>query len=166
MLGRDKQFKDVKDYLSDVSAETVIAVLRDLGFVCTPIPEGIAAPDDVLVTASAKFIGAGGRPLANVKVSVVSVISDYSVTSDSTGETFYPSQSSVSTLYYSDANGEVSFKLFKGSVVRVSTSMSSVIREIIVPQTDFSLLASGIEIGNDLYSSVDVAKDYLIRRDV
>ena len=166
MLGRDKQFKDVKDYLSDVSIETLVAVMLDKGFVCTKIPEQIVAPDDVLVTASAKFIAAGGRPLVDVQVSVSAVISDYTITSGDTGEVFRPCQSAVPTLYYSDANGAVSFKLFKGSTVLISTSMSSAVRQVTVPDQDFSIFSEGVEVGTDLYTSVDVAKDYLIRRDL
>lgn len=166
MLGRDKTFKDVKDYLRDVSDETIIAVLADKGYACALIPTDPVAPDDVLVTGSARFVGQGGRPLVGVQVAVSSKVSAYSVTSPSTQETFRPSQSSVPTLVYSDAQGNVSVKLFKGSTVYVRSGLSSVVREIIVPDSDFSLYDAGVEVGADLYTDIEVAKDYTLRRDV
>jgi len=166
MLGRDKLFKDVKEYLSDVSDATLIAVLQDLGFTCSPIPEDPVAPADVLVTGSARFVGQGGRPLIGVQVAVSSKVSDYTITSPSTNEVFRPNMSSVPTIYYTDGQGSVSIKLFKGSVILFRTALSSAVREITVPDVDFDLLAAGIETANDMYTDVEVAKDYLIRRDV
>ncbi len=166
MLGRDKQFKDVKDYLSDVSSETIIAVLNELGFTCTEKVTEAVAPADVLVTCTARFVGHSGRPLVGVRLSVSSVQSDYSITSPSTNETFYPSLSSVSRTYETDGTGSISFVLFKGSTVRVSSELSAAVREILVPDVDFDLFSQGIETANDFFSDIEVAKDFVIRRDL
>ena len=46
------------------------------------------------------------------------------------------------------------------------SGLSSVVREIIVPDSDFSLYDAGVEVGADLYTDIEVAKDYTLRRDV
>jgi len=166
MLGRDKQYKDVKDYLSDVSRELIVAVLDELGFVCTRKQAEPLAPDDVLVTCSAQFVGSSGRALMGVRINVVPVVSNYTITSPSTNELFYPSLSSVSHTYETDGSGLVEFKLFKGATVRVYSELNASVREIVVPETDFNLFDHGIETSAEFFSDIEVAKDLLIKRDV
>lgn len=166
MLGRDKQFKDVKDYLSDVADATLVAVLLERGFTCSPIATTPVAPDDVLVTGTARFVGQGGRPLVGVQISVSPKRQNYTITSPSTGEVFRPSISTAPSLYYTDGDGRVTLKLFKGSTVLFRSGLSSAVREILVPDVDFDLLGAGVEVADDMYSNVEVAKDLLIKRDV
>lgn len=166
MLGRDKRVQDVIDYLRDVSDATMIAALAELNFIVTRSIEETTAPDDVTVSGSIKMLDAMGRPISRIKVSVRPVLSDYSITSPSTGEVIRPCLTEIPVHKYTDGSGVASFTLIKGAKIIVQTSLSAVTREIIVPEVDFDLLDAGISSSQDYLASPAPPRTTLIRSDV
>jgi len=166
MLGRDKLVQDVIDYLRDVSDATLIAALAELGFIVTRASEESTAPDDVKVLGSVKVVDATGRPISRIKVSVRPVLSDYSITSPSTGEVIRPCLTEIPVHKYTDGSGEASFNLIKGAKVIVQTSLSAVTREVTVPDVDFDLLDASVSTGQDFLANPAPPWTTLIRSDV
>lgn len=166
MLGRDKRVQDVIDYLRDVSDATMIAALAELNFIVTRVAEESTAPDDVKVQGSVKILDATGRPIARVKVSVRPVLSDYSITSPSTGDVIRPCLTEIPVHRYTDGLGSASFTLIKGSKVIIQTSLSAATREITVPDADFDLLDPSVSVGQDYLASPAPPRTTLIRSDV
>lgn len=166
MLGRDKRVKDVVDYLRDVSDATMIAALAELDFIVTRAVEESSAPDDVKVLGSIKITDATARPISRIKVSVRAVLSDYSITSPSTGEVIRPCLTEIPVHKYTDGSGTASFTLIKGSSVIVQTSLSAVTRELTVPDADFDLLDPLISSGQDYLSDPAPPRTTLMRGDV
>lgn len=166
MLGRDKQVQDVIDYLRDVSDATLIAALAELGFIVTRASEESTAPGDVTVLGSVKVVDATGRPISRVKVSVRPVLSDYSITSPSTGEVIRPCLTEIPVHKYTDGTGAASFTLIKGAKIIVQTSLSAVTREVTVPDADFDLLDASVSTGQDFLASPAPPRTTLIRSDV
>ena len=166
MLGRDKRVQDVIDYLRDVSDATLIAALAELDLIVTRSIEETTAPDDVTVSGSIKLLDAMGRPISRIKVSVRPVLSDYSITSPSTGEVIRPCLTEIPVHKYTDGTGTVTFTLIKGAKIVVQTSLSAVTREVVVPDADFDLLDADVSVGQDYLASPASPKVSLIRSDV
>lgn len=166
MLGRDKRVQDVIDYLRDVSDATMIAALAELNFIVTRLVDETTAPDDVTVSGSIKMLDVMGRPISRIKVSVRPVLSDYSITSPSTGEVIRPCLTEIPVHKYTDGSGVASFTLIKGAKVIVQTSLSASTREITVPDVDFDLLDADISSSQDYLASPAPPRTTLIRSDV
>ena len=166
MLGRDKRVQDVIDYLRDVSDATMIAALAELNFIVTRLVDETTAPDDVTVSGSIKMLDVIGRPISRIKVSVRPVLSDYSITSPSTGEVIRPCLTEIPVHKYTDGSGVASFTLIKGAKVIVQTSLSASTREITVPDVDFDLLDADISSSQDYLASPAPPRTTLIRSDV
>lgn len=166
MVANEKMVQDLINYLDDVSDETVIAALAERGLVVTREPVAPTLPADVLATGFIRLTRIDGVPLARVKVTIAPIVSDYQITSPSTGESFSPNLSVVSVSRYTDADGYAEFSLVRGAPVRVYTALSSATRDITVPSERFNLLTAGIEIGTDMYSSPQPPKMTLLRSDL
>ena len=166
MLGRDKRVQDVIDYLRDVTDATVIAALAERGFIVTRATTEPTAPSDVLVTGSIKLFDATGIPLSRIKVSVRPVLSDYSITSPSTGEVVRPCLTEIPVHRYTDGDGTASFPLVIGAKMIVQTSLSAATREFVVPDADFDLLDTSISSSQDYLASPAPPRTTLIRGDL
>lgn len=165
MLGRDQMVQDVIDYLSSVTDATIISALSARGLTVTRAPDPPSAPADIRVKASVKLVSVTGEPISRVKVSVTPIVSNFSVTSN-TGETFYPCLSDIPVHQYTDANGQASFELIKGSSVRVMTSLSAATREVLVPTSPFDLLDAQHSAGIDYLSDPVIPRVPLLRSDI
>jgi len=68
--------------------------------------------------------------------------------------------------WYTDDTGLASIKLVKGSKVRIHVESSNVVRELIVPTSDFDLLDDSISTAPDRVSTPFVAPTLLVRSDL
>lgn len=162
----EKMVKDVIDYFNDVADETMIAALAEMGFVVTRERLTPTLPADVLSTGYVRLTRIDGRPLSRVKVTLAPIVSDYQITSPSTGETFSPCLSVISVAQYTDAEGYAEFSLVRGAKVRVYTTLSSATRDITVPEGTFNLLSAGLEVEADMYAAPEPPRDVLLRSDI
>lgn len=157
----------IEDIVKIIQKEGIARVkgaLASLGYeVFQSIPDSVA-PENNVSTGTISVCTVDGTPVTGHKITIEPVFSMSS--SEFNNSTYYTNLINRSIVLYTNEEGTLSIPLIKGTVVRVYLEGSSLVREITVPNEDFSLLDPEISTSTDAFSSPVVAPKLVIKGDI
>lgn len=144
--------------------DRVNAALQSLGyraFKVTPTP---TVPEESRSVGSIQLLDVGGNSVPAHEITVEPIISSLSVNLN--GIEAYPNLLFKPFTVFTDEEGIARISLVKGSKVRVYVSNSSIYREVLVPDQDFSLISPEVATDADSFSSPVIAPVLSARGDI